>query len=315
MSKIPFIDKYKPRHIEDLILDEIPTNFINKIVITKNIPNIIFVGNVGVSKTITVYCLMRKLFHRKNIRDAFIEFNAFGDRGIKINDPIINFCKKKIFFEDDYIQNKVLFFDDADNITQKTQKIICSNMEKFRNCRFVFTCNKITEIIESIKSRCIVIHFKSCDRFVDKLEYICTSENKEYDMEALQYLFQISNKDYRMSINLLDLICSTENKITIEKINNICGIPQNEIFEKLLCKILEKDYSAISTILLDFKNNGLFSFDVLVYFIQFITNYKNIDEEVKIKIVDILSKKAFNMNKSICSNIQLTSAIFQAILV
>jgi len=308
MNKIPLIDKYKPRNIEDLVLDDIIKSFIDKVILTKNLPNVIFVGDVGTSKTITVYCLMKKLFHKKNFRDGFIEFNAFGDRGIKINDPIINFCKKMVFFEEDYIQSKVLFFDDADNITHKTQKIICSNMEKYKNCRFVFTCNRINDIIESIKSRCIVLHFKSCDKFIEKLEFIAQKENKEYEPDALNYLFQISNKDYRMSINMLDLISCTEKKITIQNINTICGIPQMEVFEKLLDGILNKNYRAISSILMEFKNDGLFSFDVLLYFIQFITNNHILDVSEKIRLVDILSKKAFNMNKSICNNIQLTNA-------
>ena len=97
---LPFSEKYRPRKIEELVLDKIILNKINNIIKYKDIPNIIFTGKSGVGKTSTIHCIARSIFSRKNIHDAVLELNASDDRGIKsVQETIINFCKKKVIFD------------------------------------------------------------------------------------------------------------------------------------------------------------------------------------------------------------------------
>ena len=309
MKKL-LINKYKPKIVNDLILDDVILKYIDKIVLTKKIPNSIFFGDCGTSKTTSLQCIIKELYPNNN---SIMEFKTFNDRGIKINEKINIFCKQKIIFEEKYSQHRLIIFDDADNISIKTQKIICSNIDKYQNCSFVFICNKLTSIDETIKSRCNIKHFKTNINFIQKIQYICINENIKYDIETLTYLYNIANKDYRMIINMLDLIINSNTVITKNIINDLFGIPKYEIFEKLLNAIFNKDYSTISKLIIYFNSDGIFSFDVLYYFINFIIHYDKINEDQKIFLIDILSKKAFSMNTSICNNIQLTSAIFSCI--
>ena len=95
-----------------------------------------------------------------------IHLNASDERGIKlINSGELNtFCTHKLpYFEKDikkYPQQKLIIFDEADNMTEKALPIISILMDKFHNStRFVFTCNTSSKIIESIQSRCKIIRY------------------------------------------------------------------------------------------------------------------------------------------------------------
>jgi replication factor C subunit 2/4 len=315
MNNLPFSEKYRPKKVSDLILDKIIHTKINSIVTLKDIPNIIFTGKSGVGKTSTIHCIARTIYPRE-YHDSIIELNASDDRGIKsVHETILNFCKRKVEFTPGYAQHKLLILDEADNITPKAQRLINSIMEKYPTTRFAFTCNNSSDIIESIQSRCIIIKFTKppIQDFINRIKLICLNENITYNEEALHYLFDICQKDLRQTLNMLELTYRTCEKITIENINNICDIPSQEILNELLNNIIEKDVKKICTIIYKFQNQGYYSLDVLLHFIQYIKNYENIDEEKRIELIHILSNSSYIMSKSSTNYIQLTGALLSCI--
>jgi len=95
MNNLPFSEKYRPRKLEDLILDPIIYTKIKSIIANKDIPNIIFTGKSGVGKTSTIHCIARAIYPRE-YHESIVELNASDDRGIKsVHETIINFCKRK----------------------------------------------------------------------------------------------------------------------------------------------------------------------------------------------------------------------------
>ena len=316
MNNLPFSDKYRPRKIEDLVLDDIIYTKINNIVQNKNMPNIIFTGKSGVGKTSTIHAIAR-LIYSKEYQDSVIELNASDDRGIKsVNDNIINFCKRKVEFKEGYAQHKLLILDEADNITPKAQRLINSIMVAYPTTRFAFTCNNSTAVIESIQSRCIIINFTkpSIDKSINRLKFICTSESIQYDDEnTLKYLYDICQNDLRKTINMLELVYMAEKTITIKNIINISDIPSQETLKELLNNILIKDIVGICRITNDFQIQGYYSLDVLLHFVQFIKNYKNIHEEQRINLLNILANKAYVMSMSTTNYLQLTGALLYCI--
>ena len=311
MNNLPFSEKYRPKKIEDLVLDDIIYTKINNIVKNKDIPNIIFTGKSGVGKTSTIHAIARLIYPRE-YHDSIIELNASDDRGIKsVNENIINFCKRKVDFKEGYAQHKLLILDEADNITPKAQRLINSIMEKYPLTRLAFTCNNSSAVIESIQSRCIIIRFTKppIDNFINRIKYICLNESIQYDEEALKYLFEMCQKDLRKTLNMLELVFRSEGKITIDNILRISDIPSIDILNDLLNSILKKDIVNICKIINNFNIQGYYSLDVLLHFIQFIKNYKNINEDQRINLINILSNKSYVMSKSTTSYLQLTGAL------
>ena len=314
-DNLPFSDKYRPRKINDLILDNIISTKINNIVANKDIPNIIFTGKSGIGKTSTIHAIARQIYP-KEYHDSIIELNASDDRGIKsVHDTIINFCKRKVEFKEGYAQHKLLILDEADNITPKAQRLINSIMEKYPTTRFAFTCNISSAVIESIQSRCIIIRFSKppIDKFIDRIKLICAKELIEYEQEALEYLFEICQKDLRKTLNMLELVYRAEEKITIPNILKISDIPSQETLNNLLNSIINKDIVNACKIINEFKLQGYYSLDVVLHFIQYIKNHKNIKEDIRINLLNILSKKSISMSQTTANYLQLTGAILHCI--
>jgi replication factor C subunit 2/4 len=314
-KNLPFSDKYRPRKIDELVLDNIISNKINNIVKNKDIPNIIFTGKSGIGKTSTIHAIARQIYPR-NYHDSIIELNASDDRGIKsVHDTIINFCKRKVEYKDGYAQHKLLILDEADNITSKAQRLINSIMEKYPKTRFAFTCNNSSAVIESIQSRCIIIRFSNppIEKFIDKIKNICVLESIDYDDVALRYLFDICQKDLRKTLNMLELVFRAEGKITIQNILNISDIPSQEILDDLLKSIINKNYINICKITNNFQILGYYSLDVMLHFIQYIKNLKNIKEDIRINLINILANKSYIMSKTSSTYLQLTGAFLHCI--
>ena len=314
-NNLPFSEKYRPRKVPDLILDPIISKKINNIIENKDIPNIIFTGKSGVGKTSTIHCIARAIYPRE-YHDSIIELNASDDRGIKsVHETIINFCKRKIDYKPGFAQHKLLILDEADNITPKAQRLINSIMEKFPTTRFAFTCNNSSDIIESIQSRCIIIRFTKppIPDFISRIKSICEIENVKYDDSGLHYLFEICQKDLRQTLNMLELTYRTFNKITIDNINKICDIPSQEVLNKLLEYITNKDVKSVCQMISQFQTQGYYSLDVLLHFIQYIKNSKTIKEEQRIELINILSNSSYIMSKSSTNYIQLTGALLSCI--
>jgi len=314
-DNLPFSDKYRPKKINDLILDNIISTKINNIVANKDIPNIIFTGKSGIGKTSTIHAIARQIYP-KEYHDSIIELNASDDRGIKsVHDTIINFCKRKVEFKEGYAQHKLLILDEADNITPKAQRLINSIMEKYPTTRFAFTCNNSSAVIESIQSRCIIIRFTKppIDKFIERIKLICVKELIEYEHEALEYLFEICQKDLRKTLNMLELVYRSEGKITIKNILKISDIPSQETLNNLLNSIINKDIVNACKIISEFKSQGYYSLDVVLHFIQYIKNHKNIKEDIRINLLNVLSKKSITMSQTTANYLQLTGAILHCI--
>lgn len=314
-TNLPFSEKYRPKKIKDLILDNIILNKINNIISNKDIPNIIFTGKSGIGKTSTIHAIARQIYPRE-YHDSIIELNASDDRGIKsVHDTIINFCKRKVEFKEGYAQHKLLILDEADNITPKAQRLINSIMEKYPTTRFAFTCNNSSAVIESIQSRCIIIRFTKPPviKFIERIKSICELESIDYDEEALKYLFDICQKDLRKTLNMLELVFRAEGKITIKNILNISDIPSQETLNLLLNSIINKDVIKICKIINDFQTQGYYSLDVMLHFIQYIKSNNEIKEEIRINLINILANKSYVMSKTSANYLQLTGAILHCI--
>ena len=64
-NRLPWIEKYRPSSLDDLILCPIMKNKINNIINSKILPNMILTGSPCTGKTSTVLCLAKKIIGAK----------------------------------------------------------------------------------------------------------------------------------------------------------------------------------------------------------------------------------------------------------
>ena len=310
--KIPWVEKYRPKQSNEIILDPFIKQKIDKIFETKSIPNMIITGEPGTGKTSTIICLAKEIYKNTEFNENVLELNASDDRGLSIiNNTILPFCKKKT--KNSII--KLVILDEADSITNKAQNLLSNIIAEFRkNTRFVFICNDCSQITESIQSRCMIIKYGkiSNEDLYLKIEQICIQENLKYTKDAIQILLYLSDNDIRQSINNLECIYYSGNDFNENNIYNILDKPKLFYINNILEHCVNNNLDDAINILTELYNKGYTPNDILLSFMKYLMENKeniNLDEEYILKIYEIISLTYIRVNGGIDTLLQLCGCI------
>lgn len=303
-KNVQLIDKYKPSRFDDIILNNIIKKKIQNILTKKQeLTNMIFVGNTGTGKTLTISFIIKILFNNDSAN--ILDISASDIRGIKMLENMENHCKKK---SDEFTDIKLIILDDADNITIKAQHMISNLMDTYmKTVRFIFVCNKSSKIIESLQSRCLIMFFEDIkkEKMIERLQYICTKENIESNQMIFDYISNISNGDLRKAINFLQL--NIYNSNILSHILKQCDYV-NDIKKVLLfCKNKKIDDAIINIYKLIHRGNSIF--DISYSLLDVVKNDTIFNEKEKLIFYDKISMLLFNVNKGLSTEIQLIGCI------
>ena len=315
-AQIPWIEKYRPRTLNDIISQEESINILNNTLKTGELPHLLLHGSPGTGKTSSILALCNQLFGPERVNERVIELNASDERGINIvRGKIINFAKVAIGTVDsNYLcpPYKIIILDEADAMTKEAQAALRKVMEENSNItRFCFICNYINQIIEPINSRCVKIRFKpiNSESIITKLKLISKKENIKIDESGLNCIAEISNGDLRKSILILQNIKYIKSENSIISNNDIykmCNyISKNELNQYIYSIKEDHTISNIIKITKDIINNGYIFNSLIIRLIEYIINNENISEINKAKILYEISFIEKNINDGADEYIQL----------
>ena len=294
-------EKYRATTLDEICNQTIIINALKKISENKNIPHLIFYGPPGSGKTSTIHALTKQIFDNE-YENRIIELNASNERGINIiREKIKSSAKQSININIKYPNWKFIILDDADTLTQDAQFALRRIIEQFSKItRFCLICNQINKIIEPIKSRCALFHFKSIsnENIKEKLLFILKNENiSNYSENIIQKIINYSNNDLRKAINMLNYIYNNKNNNENESLivlNNIIGIEPN--INTFLNDVFNHQINNVNNYIKTFFINGYSFINQILYIHNWIMNI-NIDDELKIKINNMLINVEQNMSK------------------
>ena len=148
-----WVEKYRPKSIEECILPTDIKQTFNEFVLQEEIPNLLLSGRSGIGKTTVAMALCNQL------DSDFIIINSSEDGNIDTLRTDIKTFASTVSLSGG---RKVVILDEADYLNpQSTQPALRRFMEEFsKNCRFIFTCNFANRIISPLHSRCSVVEFK-----------------------------------------------------------------------------------------------------------------------------------------------------------
>jgi len=306
---LSWVEKYRPRKINHIILDDITKTRINNFISKKEISNIIITGPPGTGKTSTIICLAREIY-KQDYKNAVIELNASDNRGLdSINNNIIHFCKRKVDTQDNL--PKLVILDEADNITKKAQNTLINLIEKYENTtKFAFTCNDYNKLIEGIQSRCIILRYNTIQQIsmFNRLKSICNKENIKYNVEGLETIIFISQGDIRYAINCLESCAYGFKSITTNNVYKICEKPPRVQIEEIINLCQNKQLRDAIDKIMKIKNDGYCNNDILLTIIN-VLKIIDIDEDYRMSMLEIASNANMVINSGIDTDLQLLKCI------
>ena len=204
-NSLLWIEKYRPQNLQDIKSQNNIVNSIEKFLINKNLPHLLFFGSSGTGKTSCIHAACKKLYGENNYKFMILELNASDNRGIDtVRKQIYEFANTSSLINKGI---KTIILDEADSMTIMAQnalrKIIENNSD---NVRFCIICNYINNIIPALKSRCIQFRFSPLKNNDKKeiLKKILKNENFNFSNDnCLDIIIKIANGDMRKSINML----------------------------------------------------------------------------------------------------------------
>ena len=207
-----WVEKYRPKKIEDTILPlDLKATF-QQFVDQKNIPNLILSGSAGVGKTTVARAMLEEL------GCDYIVINGSMNGNIDtLRNEILSFASSVSLQGG----RKYVILDEADYLNaNSTQPALRNFMEEFsRNCGFILTCNFKNRIIEPLHSRCSVIDFKISKKdmaklamqFMKRVNFILNTENVKYESAVIAEVIQKHFPDWRRVLNELQRYSATGN--------------------------------------------------------------------------------------------------------
>lgn len=204
-SKSPqWVEKYRPRKIEDCVLPKAIKATFLQIVQDGVIPNMILHGSSGTGKTTAAMALGDELGLE------WIIINGSEDRNIDtLRGEVRDFCSTRSFSG----KPKLVIFDESDNLNPtSTQPALRNFLEEFSaNSFFIFTANIFSKLIPALHSRLPVIEYvitkaekeSICKQFLKRIKFILDAEGVGYDPKVLIHLILKFFPDFRRCIGEL----------------------------------------------------------------------------------------------------------------
>ncbi|XP_044731068.1 replication factor C subunit 5 [Chrysoperla carnea] len=303
-TNLPWVEKYRPSTLEDLVSHEDIIKTISKFIKDDQFPHLLFYGPPGTGKTSTILACARQMYTANSFTSMVLELNASDDRGIGIvRGQILNFASTRTIFKSGF---KLIILDEADAMTNDAQNALRRIIEKYTdNVRFCIICNYLGKIIPAIQSRCTRFRFGPLnnDQIIPRLNHVIDKESLTVTEDGKQALLTLASGDMRKVLNILQSTWLAYKYVNEENVYTCVGHPMKNDIENIVKWLLTEDidvtYKNIKTLKV---SKGLALTDILSevhLYIQRVEFPSEVFVYLLIKLSDIEMRLATGTNEDI----------------
>lgn len=219
-ESIPWVEKYRPKQLEDVVLDENNRILLKNIINNDHFPNLLLYGPPGTGKTTTIINLINSYQDKMNQRHKglMIHLNASDERGIDIvRNQIASFVNSNGLFNKGM---KFVVLDEVDYMTKNAQQALKYLLQNYsQNVRYCLICNYISRIDESLQNEFIRLRFNQLpeDEILGFLHKVTSNEKLQVSKDIIKSIQNVYQSDIRSMINYIQ---SNQNVLSDYKIIN-----------------------------------------------------------------------------------------------
>lgn len=198
VDEVLWVEKYRPRLIEDTILPQITKEKFKRFVADGAVPNLLLTGGPGMGKTTVAKAMLNELGCDYIVKNGSLNVNLDTLRY-----EISSFASSVSFSGG----RKYVILDEADYLNAaNVQPALRNFIEDFsKNCGFIFTCNFKNRIIEPLRSRLSEVDFaiektdrpKMAAQFFKRVLAILNEEGVEHDKAVVAKIIEKYFPDFR----------------------------------------------------------------------------------------------------------------------
>lgn len=255
-----WVEKYRPQHINHVILPKEYKTLFTKVLEDKKVPNLLLYGDRGRGKTTVALALCRDL----NAETFKVNASLDGRMDL-LRDRISEFTKTRALKG----RPKVIILDEFDAVPFKFQAALRGLIEESTDtCSFILTCNYIGKVISALRegrTMQLDFNFARPDHYKEVTDEILTRCIRVLNMEGVSFEEEVVNKivqRYSPSIReiysiLQKLAMMHENKIDSNSVGDVdldaMGV------DELKTLITKKDFQGSRDFIID---NGYMPEDI-----------------------------------------------------
>tara|TARA_Y100000816_G_C26061510_1_gene557445 strand:+ start:393 stop:1349 length:957 start_codon:yes stop_codon:yes gene_type:complete len=300
--------KIIPDELNDINIDDITKKILN-ICINNNKIKFLITGNLSCGKTSLIDIILNKYYKDINEKNNnILYFNLLKEPGINYyRNDLKNYCQQY-----NYIKNnkKIIIFDDIDILNDSVQQIFNTLIDKYDNINFILSCSDINKIHSNLKNKLEIIKINNTtDDFLLKL---CKKilVNKNYILNnnfLIENIIKYSNKNIPNLVNNLYILMLTNNidNLNIENLDKCINLIQYCKIEKYFSLCENKDYINSIEHILSFYKDGYSVIDILSELILYIKNISILNDEIKYKLIKIITNYICIFNNTHEDSIEL----------